>query len=67
MNQSSRIIFLTINVNKCTAEMLQLQLARKPEASWGQLLEALKEDNIKLTALVSEIERMLSEGSYVKS
>ena len=56
------------DVNKCAAEMLQLWLARKADASWGQLLEALREPNIKLNALAVKIESMLSEGmcSYVK-
>ena len=52
------------DVNKCTAEMLQLWLARKPEASWDQLLEAFREPNIKLNALAVRIEGMLSEGMY---
>ena len=56
------------DVNKCTAEMLQLWLARKPEASWDQLLEAFREPNIKLNALAVRIEGMLSEGMcrYIK-
>ena len=56
------------DVDKCTAEMLQLWLARKPEASWGQLLEAFREPNIKLNALAIRIEGMLFEGMcrYIK-
>ena len=50
------------DVNKCTAEMLQLWLARKPEASWNHLIEVLREPNIKLNALAAKIETMLSKG-----
>ena len=50
------------DVNKCTAEMFQLWLARKAEASWDQLLEALREPHIKLNALAIKIEGMLIEG-----
>ena len=50
------------NVNKCTAEMLQLWLARKPEASWNQLIAVFREPNIKLNALAVRIEEMLSGG-----
>ena len=56
------------DVDKCTAEMLQLWLERKPEASWDQLLEAFREPNIKLNGLALRIEGMLSEGMcrYIK-
>ena len=47
------------DVNKCTAEMLQLWLARRPEASWNCLIEALREPNIKLNTLATKIEGML--------
>ena len=58
----------TINKNypgdteKCAAEMFKLWLARKPEASWNQLLKSLREPHIKLNTLAVTIERMLSEG-----
>ena len=52
------------DVNKCTAEMLQLWLARKAEASWNCLIEVLREPNIKLNALAARIEGMLSQGIY---
>lgn len=51
------------DANKCASEMLQLWLDRKPEASWNQLLEALREPNIKLNTLATKIEKMLSKGS----
>ena len=50
------------DVNKCTAEMLQLWLARKPEASWNQLIEVFREPNIKLNSLAVKIDKMLSKG-----
>ena len=50
------------DANKCASEMLQLWLARKPEASWNQLLETLREPGIKLNALATKIEEMLSKG-----
>ena len=50
------------DVDTCTAEMLQLWLDSKPKASWGRLLEALREPNIKLKALAEKIEGMLSKG-----
>ena len=53
------------DANKCASEMLQLWLDRKPEASWNQLLEALKEPNIKLNTLATKIEKMLSNGTYL--
>ena len=51
--------------NRCAAEMLQLWLARKSEASWNQLLETLREPHIKLNALATKIEGMLSKGTYM--
>ena len=58
------------DANKCTAEMLQLWLARKPGASWGQLLEVLREPNIRLDDLAAEIEKLsecMQLGMYVYS
>ena len=50
------------NSDKCTAEMFRLWLARKPKASWGQLLKAFREPNIKLNALAATVEKMLCRG-----
>ena len=47
-------------VEECAAEMLNLWLARKPTASWGELLEALRKPNIKLNTLAAKIDDMLS-------
>ena len=41
--------------NRCAAEMLRLWLARKPEASWNQLLETLREPHIKLKPLLQKL------------
>ena len=54
------------DVNQCTAEMLQLWLNRKPDASWNQLIKAFRAPNIKLEALASKIEGMLSKGTYIR-
>ena len=53
------------DVDKCTAEMLQLWLERKPNASWNQLIEAFRAPGIKLEALASKIEGMLSKGMSI--
>ena len=50
------------DANKCTATMLQLWLTRKRDASWDQLIQALRVTNIKLEALALKIEGMLTEG-----
>jgi len=46
----------------CAAEMLQLWLARKTDASWNQLIQAFRERHIRLNALASKIEGILSKG-----
>ena len=48
--------------NKCAAEMFRLWLARKPKASWGQLLKAFREPNVGLNALAATVEKMLCKG-----
>ena len=53
------------DASKCAAEMLRLWLSRKPEASWNQLLDTLREPGIKLNALAAKIEGMLSKGMYM--
>ena len=53
------------DANKCASEMLQLWLDRKLEASWNQLLKALREPSIKLNTLATKIEKMLSKGTYL--
>ena len=51
--------------DKCTAEMLRLWLEKKSDATWNQLMDAFREPNIKLEALASKINSMLSKGMYV--
>ena len=53
------------DVNKCTIEMLQLWRTLKPNASWGQVLEAFRKPNIGLDDSAVRIEGMLYEGIYV--
>ena len=50
------------DADTCTAEMLQLWLVRKPKASWNDLIEAIREPNIKLNTLAAKLEAMLSKG-----
>ena len=52
------------DANKCAAEMLRLWLNRKPDASWNKLIQAFRASNIKLEALASQIEEMLSKGMW---
>ena len=51
--------------DRCTAEMLQLWLERKSDASWNQLIQAFREPNIKLETLALKVECMLSKGIIV--
>ena len=53
------------DANKCTSEMLRLWLNRKPDASWNQLIQTFRAPNIELKGLASQIEEMLSKGTYV--
>jgi len=52
------------NHDKCASEMFQLWLARKSDASWNQLIKAFRQPSIGLNALASNIEAMLSKGTY---
>ena len=47
------------NVSECCAEMLQLWLDRQPNATWSQLIEALRSPGIKLNDVASKLEGML--------
>ena len=53
------------DADKCTDEMLQLWLSRKSNPTWDQLLDVFRAPNIKLEALASEIEGMLSKGIVI--
>ena len=47
------------NASTCCTKMFQLWLDRQPEASWRQLIQALREPNIKLEELANTIEQKL--------
>ena len=51
------------NFNRCTA-MFFLWLERQPTASWNQLLEALRLDNIGLNTLAANIEKTLLQDEF---
>ena len=44
----------------CCTRMFQLWLDRQPEASWRQLIQALREPNIELNELANTIEQKLT-------
>ena len=50
------------NTNKCCMEMLKLWLQKQPNASWDQLIEALKSEGVELNYVASII-----EGKLIKS
>ena len=47
------------DASMCCTKMFQLWLSRQPEASWRQLIQALREPNIKLKELADIIEQKL--------
>ena len=54
------------DMSTCCTKMLQLWLDRQPEASWRQLIQALREPNIEFKELANTIEQKLisiNEGS----
>lgn len=53
------------DASKCTVEMFLLWLEKKHDASWNQLIQALRKPNIKLENLASKVENMLSKGTVV--
>ena len=48
------------DVSMCCTKMFQLWLDRQPEASWRQLIQALREPNINLEELANTIEQKLT-------
>ena len=70
-DEEDEFVLNTIMVNhpddsdRCTAEMLRLWLDRKSNPTWNHLIDALKVPYIKLEALASKIEGMLSKGIIV--
>ena len=55
------------NIIECCMEMLELWLNKKPDATWNQLIEALKAPGIELNSAASEIEKMLLPSTAGKS
>ena len=54
------------NIKMATQEMLEFWLNRQPQASWNQLIEALKQEHIGLQYKAQEIEKMLQpEGIFI--
>ena len=50
------------NISECCIEMLELWLNRQPDATWNQLIEALRAPGIELNNVASQIEGMLSSA-----
>ena len=51
------------NVEKCAAMMFELWLQKKSDASWNELIAALR--NIELLAVAHMIKSMLYKGMYL--
>ena len=47
------------DVSTCCTKMFQLWLDRHPEASWRQIIQALREPNIEMNELANTIEQKL--------
>ena len=47
------------DLNECCKAMFQLWLRKQSDASWNQLLEALRQRGIELDTLAIKIEEML--------
>ena len=47
------------DISECCTEILELWLNRSPNATWNQLIEALKAPGIELNDAASKIEGML--------
>ena len=47
------------DVSTCCTKMFQLWLERQPDASWRQLIQALREPNIEMNKLANTIEQKL--------
>ena len=50
---------------ECAVKMLQLWLEKKVDASWNQLIQALRQPNINLSYFASRIENMLLKENDV--
>ena len=47
------------DLDKCCTKMFQLWLRKQPSASWNQLIEALRQRNIELDVLATNIKELL--------
>ena len=47
------------DLNECCKAMFQLWLRKQPDASWNQLIEALRQPGIELDTLASKVQQML--------
>ena len=47
------------DVSTCCTKMFQLWLEKQPDASWRQLIQALREPNIEMNELANTIEQKL--------
>ena len=52
------------NSDECTAKMLELWLEKKPDTTWNDLIQTLREPNIKFETLASKLESLLCKGTY---
>ena len=50
------------DLSKCCTKMFQLWLSKQPLATWNQLIEALRQHNIGLNVLATNIEESLLES-----
>ena len=47
------------DLKRCCTKMFQLWLRKQPSATWNQLIKALRQRNIELDALATNIEELL--------
>ena len=55
------------DASTCCTKMFQLWLERQPDASWRQLIQALREPNIEMNELANTIEQKLISINESKS
>ena len=53
------------NVKKCCSAMLRYWIDKHPEATWHQLVTALRSPGVDLDAVASSIERNFSSKNYL--
>ena len=49
----------SLDLNECCKEMFQLWLSKKSNASWNQLIKALRQPGIELDTLAGKVEQLL--------